>query len=184
MSTSYTIVVLAGDGVGPEVIKEAVRCLEAVTPLLKKSISFAAHRAGGGAIDADGDPLPDATLQACLQSDAILKGPWGGPKWDALPTDKRPERGILRLRKALDAFANLRPSRIYPSLISASPLRAELAEKCDFLIVRELVAGLYFGEPRGIEGKMGSRWGFNTLSYTEEEIRRVVKLAFEMSRLR
>jgi 3-isopropylmalate dehydrogenase len=139
---------------------------------------------GGAAIDATGDPLPAATLQLCRDSDAVLFGSVGGPKWDALPSDQRPERGLLRLRQELDLFANLRPAKLYTALLDASSLRPEVVQGIDILVVRELVSDIYFGVPRGIEALAQGERGFNTMSYTSAEIRRVARLAFELARQR
>jgi 3-isopropylmalate dehydrogenase len=137
---------------------------------------------GGAAIDQQGTPLPDATLRLCREADAILFGAVGGPKWDHLRPEQRPERGILRIRKELDLYANLRPARLYPMLIDSSPLKRSVVEGADLLVIRELTGGLYFGEPRGIEGTGDARRGFNTMSYTAREIERIADLAFRVAR--
>jgi 3-isopropylmalate dehydrogenase len=139
---------------------------------------------GGAAIDATGDPLPQATLDLCRDSDAVLFGSVGGPEWDELPSDKRPERGLLRLRQSLDLFANLRPAKLYSALVDASSLRPEIVEGIDLLVVRELVSGIYYGEPRGIEPFEQGERGVNTMTYTSAEIQRVARLAFDLARKR
>ena len=180
----YCIAVLPGDGVGPEVIAEGVKVLHVITELYDLRFTLRYGLVGGAAIDATGDPLPEATLQLCRESDAVLFGSVGGPKWDALPADKRPERGLLRLRQTLDLFANLRPAKLYTALLDASSLRPEVVQGIDVLVVRELVSDIYFGEPRGIEPLAEGERGFNTMSYTSAEIRRVARLAFELARQR
>ena len=180
----YRIAVLPGDGVGPEVIAEGLKVLHVIEELYDVRFTLRRGLVGGAAIDATGDPLPEATLQLCRESDAVLFGAVGGPKWDALPADKRPERGLLRLRQTLDLFANLRPAKLYTALIAASSLRPEVVQGIDVLVVRELVSDIYFGEPRGIEQLAQGERGFNTMSYTSAEIRRVARLAFELARQR
>ncbi len=180
----YRIAVLPGDGVGPEVIAEGLKVLHVIAELYDVRFTLRHGLVGGAAIDATGDPLPEATLQLCRESDAVLFGSVGGPKWDALPADKRPERGLLRLRQTLDLFANLRPAKLYTALIGASSLRPEVVQGIDVLVVRELVSDIYFGEPRGIEQLAQGERGFNTMSYTSAEIRRVTRLAFELARQR
>src|SRR6266536_296566 len=172
------IAVLAGDGVGPEVIAEAVKVLAA---LRREGLEFEMEQAsvGGAAYDASGDPLPGPTLELARAADAILFGAVGGPRYDALPREKRPERAILRLRKELNLFANLRPASVFPELADASTLRPEVVAGLDILIVRELTGDIYFGEPRGIrklEG--GGREGFDTMRYSESEIRRIAHAGF------
>lgn len=180
----YRIAVLPGDGVGPEVIAEGVKMLRVIEELYDMRFTLQHGLVGGAAIDALGDPLPEATLQLCQVSDAVLFGSVGGPKWDTLPADKRPERGLLRLRQTLDLFANLRPAKLYTALLDASSLRPEVVQGIDVLVVRELVSDIYFGEPRGIEPFAEGERGFNTMSYTSAEIRRVARLAFELARQR
>ncbi len=182
---TYKIAVLPGDGIGQEVIPEALKALRGVAHGSGLHFEFEEALVGGAAIDATGAPLPDSTLRLCEKSHAILFGAVGGPKWDDLPHEKRPERGLLRLRKELDLYANLRPAKCYPMLVDASPLKKEVVEGTDLMVIRELTAGLYFGEPRGIE-KMadGSRRGVNTMAYTSREIERVVRVAFEVARKR
>jgi 3-isopropylmalate dehydrogenase len=180
----YRIAVLPGDGVGPEVVDEGVKVLRVIEELYDLHFTLRHGLVGGAAIDATGDPLPEATLQLCRDSDAVLFGSVGGPKWDALPSDKRPERGLLRLRQTLDLFANLRPAKLYTALVGASSLRPEVVQGIDILVVRELVSDIYFGEPRGIEALAEGERGFNTMSYTSAEIRRVARLAFDLARQR
>jgi 3-isopropylmalate dehydrogenase len=180
----YRIAVLAGDGVGPEVIAEGLKVLHVIEAHYDVRCTLRHGLVGGAAIDATGDPLPAATLQLCRDSAAVLFGAVGGPRWDALPSDQRPERGLLRLRQSLDLFANLRPAKLYTALLDASTLRPEVVQGIDMLVVRELVSDIYFGEPRGIEPLAQGERGFNTMSYTSAEIRRVARLAFELARQR
>ena len=180
----YRIAVLPGDGVGPEVVAEGVKVLRQIEALYDLQFILQEGIVGGAAIDATGDPLPEATLQLCEASDAVLFGSVGGPKWDDLPQEQRPERGLLRLRQALDLYANLRPARLYEALADASTLRPEVVSGIDLLVVRELVSGIYFGEPRGLEPQGQGERGVNTMVYTTDEIRRVARLAFELARKR
>ena len=180
----YRIAVLPGDGVGPEVVAEGVKVLRQIETQVPVRFALQEGLVGGAAIDATGDPLPDTTLQICLDSDAVLFGSVGGPKWDSLPAHQRPERGLLRLRQALDLYANLRPAKLYAALVDASTLRPEVVRGIDLLVVRELVSGIYFGQPRGIEAVDHGERGFNTMVYTTEEIRRVARLAFELAQKR
>jgi len=179
-----TIVVLPGDGIGPEVVREGREVLAAVAARGRHELVFEDHRIGGAALDHDGDPLPPATLEACGRADAILLGAVGGPKWDAPGAKLRPEQGLLGLRKQLGLFANLRPVRVHPALAAASPLKASLLADVDVLFVRELTGGLYFGQPRLREVTGGKRRAIDTLAYGEDEIARVVRLAFELARAR
>lgn len=169
------ICVLPGDGIGPEIVAEAVRVLQAL------DLKFEMEQAllGGGAVDATGSPYPEATQKLALAADAVLLGAVGGPKWDNLPREQRPERGLLDIRKQLGLFANLRPAILYPELANASTLRPEVVAGLDILIVRELTGDIYFGQPRGIELRDGERVGFNTMIYSETEIRRIVRVAFD-----
>src|SRR3989442_1594853 len=173
------IVVLPGDGIGPEVTEQAVRVLREVANIHGHNFLFEEHPAGGAAIKTSGSPLPRATIDACLSADAVFLGAVGTPEFDHLPFDKRPEAGLLQLRQALGGFANLRPVSSYRALADASPLRRELAESVDILIVRELLGGLYFGEPRGIASQNGNSVAFNTMRYSVSEIERVARIAFE-----
>ena len=179
---TYKIAVLAGDGIGQEVTPEAQRVLEVVGKATGASFEFEPGLAGGAAIDATGGPLPESSLRLCEQSDAILFGAVGGPRWDTLPQESRPERGLLRIRKELDLFANLRPAKCFPMLVDASPLKRSVVEGTDLMVVRELTGGLYFGEPRGREEFAdGSERAVNTMAYTSREIERVVRAAFDVA---
>ena len=178
------IVLLPGDGIGPEVVNEGRKVLEAVAVSFGHQLDFEERPIGGIAIDEMGDPLPDTTLEACRKSAAVLLGAVGGPKWDDPQAKLRPEQGLLGLRKGLRLYANLRPVRLISELIDASPLRSELVAGVDILIVRELTGGLYFGEPRLQEKVNGRRRAVDTLEYSEEEIRRVVRLAFQLAERR
>jgi 3-isopropylmalate dehydrogenase len=178
------IVLLPGDGIGPEVVREARAVLETVASRFAREIVFEEHLIGGAAIDAKGHPLPDATLAACTSADAVLLGAVGGPKWDDPRAKTRPEQGLLGLRRALGLFANLRPVRMHPALADLSPLRLERVEGVDIMFVRELTGGLYFGQPRLREETAGRRRAVDTLEYTDEEVRRIVTLAFELARAR
>ncbi len=179
------IAVLPGDGIGQEVIPEALKVLRGVAKESGAAFEFEEGLVGGAAIDAAGDPLPEASLRLCLGSEAILFGAVGGPRWDDAPHERRPERGLLRLRKELDLFANLRPARCFPMLVDASPLKRSVVEATDLMVIRELTGGLYFGEPRGVE-KMadGSARAVNTMVYTSREIERVARVAFDVARTR
>src|SRR5215471_14140906 len=178
------IVTLPGDGIGPEVTSEAIQILEAITAKFGHQLDVTSKDAGGCAIRAHNDPLPTDTLSACLDSDAVLLGAMGDPAFDNYPTKLRPEAGLLRLRHELGAFANLRPARLFSALTDASPLRTEVIKGTDLVIVRELLGGLYFGEPRGERNLSGSRIAVNTMSYSELEIERIARIAFELARLR
>lgn len=171
------IAVLPGDGIGPEIVTQAVKVLKALASDGLK-IEMDEAPIGGAGYDAAGDPLPEATLALAKASDAVLLGAVGGPKYDTLPRDKRPERGLLRIRKEMNLFANLRPALLYPELASASTLRPEVVAGLDIMIVRELTGDVYFGQPRGIEVRNGERVGFNTMLYAESEVRRVAHVAF------
>jgi 3-isopropylmalate dehydrogenase len=175
------IAVLPGDGIGPEIVAQAVRVLRR----LELPLELQEAPVGGAGYDASGDPLPEATLRLAREADAILFGAIGGPQYDTLPRDKRPERGLLRLRKELNLFANLRPAHVFPELAAASSLKPELVAGLDILIVRELTGDIYFGEPRGISTLAGGeREGINTMRYRESEIRRIARVAFEAARKR
>ncbi len=171
------ISILAGDGVGPEVTAEAVACLAVVAERFGHAFHFQEALIGGAAVDATGDPLPAATLEACRTSDAVLLGAVGGPAWDRHPRDQRPESGLLRLRKGLGLYANLRPVTVHPALEDASPLKPEIVRGTDLMFVRELSGGLYFGEPRSYSDAAA----VNTLPYTREEIERVARVGFELA---
>ncbi|HSD86309.1 MAG TPA: 3-isopropylmalate dehydrogenase [Kofleriaceae bacterium] len=179
-----TIVLLPGDGIGPEVVREARIVLEVIAARFGHSFSFVEHLIGGAAIDATGEPLPEATLVACQRADAVLLGAVGGPKWDNPRARVRPEQGLLAIRKALGLYANLRPVRVHPALAPLSPLKPERVEGVDILFIRELTGGLYFGWPRFREEIGDHRRAVDTLEYSEDEIRRVVRLAFRLARTR
>jgi 3-isopropylmalate dehydrogenase len=182
---TFKIAVLPGDGIGPEVIAEAVRVLRAVGKGASASFEFERALVGGAAIDATGTPLPSATLKLCQASHAILFGSVGGPKWDNLPQEQRAERGLLALRKELDLYANLRPATCFPMLVDASPLKRSVVEGTDIMVIRELTGGLYFGEPRGRTALAGGgERGVNTMVYTTPEIERVARVGFDVARKR
>jgi 3-isopropylmalate dehydrogenase len=179
---THKIALLGGDGIGQEVTPEARRVLEVVGKSTGASFEFETALIGGAAIDATGEPLPPSTLRLCEQSDAILFGAVGGPKWDHLPQEQKPERGLLGLRKELDLFANLRPARCFPMLVDASPLKRSVVENTDIMVIRELTGGLYFGEPRGREEFAdGGARAVNTMAYTSREIERVARVAFDVA---
>ena len=174
------VCVLPGDGIGPEITAQALDVLEA------SGLKFEFKEAllGGAAVDATGTPFPEQTQKAAQAADAVLLGAVGGPKWDGLPREQRPERGLLGIRKQLNLFANLRPAILYPELAQASTLKPEVVSGLDILIVRELTGDIYFGQPRGVEVRDGERYGFNTMCYSESEIVRIGRIAFEAARKR
>ena len=175
-----TICLLPGDGIGPEIVAEAVKVLRAVEKKFGHSFTMTEALLGGAAIDAVGVPLPDATVEACKAADAVFLGAVGGPKWDTIDPAIRPERGLLGIRKALGLFANLRPATLFPELAGACLLRPDISAKgLDLIVVRELTGGIYFGQPAGTEVRDGLRTGFNTMIYNEEEIRRIARIGFE-----
>lgn len=176
------IVLLPGDGIGPEVVAAAVKVLKAVETRFGHQFSFSEHLIGGCSIDASGKSLTDETLKACQAADAVLLGAVGGPKWDDLTAKERPEKGLLALRKGLAVFANLRPVKVYPNLVDASPLRPEKLVGVDMMVVRELTGGLYFGEPKGREQVDGRTRAVDTMAYFDDEIRRIVDMAFQLAR--
>jgi 3-isopropylmalate dehydrogenase len=181
----FKIAVLPGDGIGQEVTAEAVRVMRAIAKQSGASFEFEQGLIGGGAIDAGGHPLPPETLKLCQDAHAILFGAVGGPKWDSLPQESKPERGLLGLRKELDLYANLRPATCFPMLVDASPLKRSVVEGTDIMVIRELTGGLYFGEPRGVEHFAdGSARAINTMAYTSREIERVARMGFEVARKR
>ena len=178
------VLLLPGDGIGQEVTASAGRILEKIVQLEGVEIELLEGLIGGAAIDSAGDPLPKETLELAKECDAVLLGGVGGPKWDDLPTEEKPEKGLLRIRQELDLFANLRPALLFPPLSSASSLKPELVENLDILILRELTGGIYFGEPRGVELRENERVGFNTLVYSEGEIERIARVGFELAEKR
>ena len=177
------IALLAGDGIGPEILAEAVKVLDV---LRGEGMTIETEEAlvGGAAYDKHGDPLPEATLKLAKQADAVLFGAVGGPQYDTLAREKRPEKAILGLRKECDFFANLRPATVFPELADASTLKPEVVSGLDIMIVRELTGDIYFGKPRGISGPKGDRVGFNTMHYTEPQIRRILHVGFKTARQR
>jgi 3-isopropylmalate dehydrogenase len=176
------IAVLSGDGVGPEVTEEALRVLQTVGNAFGHELQLTRKDVGGAALRSSKDPLPGDTLQACLASGAVLLGAVGGPSFDEFPPHLRPESGLLRLRRELGVFANLRPAVCFPSLEDCSPLRPELIRGSDMMIVRELLGGLYFGEPRSTQGGPGERVAVDTMRYREPEIERIARVAFDLAR--
>ena len=182
---SKQILCLPGDGIGPEIVTEALKVLDVVKQRFDLDIEVSHGLVGGAAIDEEGTPLSAKTLEQAKRSDAVLFGAVGGPKWDDRPMEQRPEKGLLKLRAGMDLFANLRPAILYPQLASASSLKPELVAGLDILIVRELTGGIYFGEPRGVRTlENGEREGFNTYVYRESEIKRIAKVAFEAAQKR
>lgn len=180
----YSIALLPGDGIGPEVIHQAVRVLQSVFCDTQHTFRFKEHLIGGCSIDRFGVPLTDEALADCKAADAVLLGAVGGPKWDDPAASVRPEQGLLRLRKELGVFANLRPVSVHPALVNASPLKPDRLAGVDILVIRELTSGLYFGQPKGRERVNGHERAVDTLEYTDDEIRRVMHLAFRLARER
>ena len=175
MSKKYEIAVIKGDGIGPEIVDEAIKVLDAVAVVEDISFNYKEYLLGGAAIDETGEPLPESTINGVKNSDAVLFGAIGGPKWDNLPRDKRPETGLLGLRKAMGTYANLRPAMVYDELVNASSLKPEIIQGVDLMVVRELTGGIYFGQPRAIEKDRA----YNTMVYSVDEIKRIAKVAFE-----
>jgi 3-isopropylmalate dehydrogenase len=175
---------LPGDGIGPEVISQAICVLEEVATGFGHDLELDEKEIGGVALGKFGNPLPDSTVQACLASQAVLLGAVGSPGLDHHARELRPEAGLLRLRQELGAFANLRPAVFYPALAACSPLREEIVKGTDILIVRELLGGLYFGQPRSIAGESGARQAINTMRYSEPEIERIARVAFQLAQTR
>lgn len=185
MTQTYNLTMLAGDGIGPEAMDEVKKLIGWINENSDITLNTQDDLIGGCAYDAYGVPFADETLEKCRASDAIIMGSVGGPQWDSVDYDKRPEAGLLRLRKELDLFANLRPALVFDALVEASTLKPEIVRGLDILIVRELTGGVYFGEPRGIEDLgNGERRGVNTQVYTTSEIKRVGRVAFELARKR
>jgi 3-isopropylmalate dehydrogenase len=179
------ILILEGDGIGPEIVREARKVMDVVNAKFDLGLTFENELMGGCAIDVHGVPLADSTLEKARKADAILLGAVGGPKWDKLDRSIRPEKGLLKIRSQLGLYANLRPALLYPQLVDASSLKPEVVSGLDILIVRELAGGIYFGEPRGIRVlENGEREGYNTYKYSESEIIRIGRTAFEMARKR
>ncbi len=182
---TYRIAVLAGDGIGPEIVNEALKIIDFLKSNAGLDVEYDEALIGGTAYDATRHPLPDETLELCHSADTVLLGAVGGPQWDTIERELRPERALLKLRSELDLFSNLRPAILYPQLASASSLKPELVEGLDIMIVRELTGGIYFGEPRGIRTKEnGEREGYNTLVYSESEIKRIAHSAFAVAQRR
>ena len=173
----YNISIIKGDGIGPEIVDEAIKVLDAVSYECDFTLNYKEYLMGGIAYDVTGNPLPDETISGVLNSDACLFGAIGGEKWDNLPRDLRPESGLLRFRKEMSVFANLRPAVIYDELVNASTLKAEVIEGVDLMVVRELIGGIYFGQPRANDGETA----YNTMVYTKAEIVRIAKVAFDLA---
>ena len=182
---SKHILILAGDGIGPEIVKAAEQVLTRINEKFNLGLTWEAGLLGDAAIDAHGTPYPEQTAEQAQRADAILLGAVGGPKWDNIERSIRPERGLLKIRSELNLFANLRPAILYPQLADASSLKPEIVSGLDILIVRELTGGIYFGQPRGIRVlENGEKQGYNTDIYSESEIKRIAKVAFELASLR
>ncbi len=185
VTSNKTLLILPGDGIGTEVMREVRRVVDWFDKRRAVHFDIREGLVGGAAIDAEGTPITDATMEQAMSADAVLMGAVGGPKWDSLPFAQKPERGLLRLRKDMELFANLRPAMVFEALVDASSLKPELVRGLDILIVRELTGGVYFGSPRGIETLPdGTRRGVNTQVYTTPEIIRVAQVAFDLARLR
>ena len=183
--TEFNIAIFPGDGIGPEVIQEALKILKIIESKLGLKINLNEAPVGGAGYEASGHPLPDASLKIAQDADAVLLGAVGGPKWENIDFSLRPERALLGLRSKLGLYANLRPASIFPALVEASTLKREVVEGLDLLVVRELTGGIYFGEPRGVDTlEDGTRRGFNTLVYSETEIERIARIAFDVARKR
>ncbi|MEM7556888.1 MAG: 3-isopropylmalate dehydrogenase [Cyanobacteria bacterium P01_A01_bin.84] len=185
MTTSYNITLLPGDGIGPEIMSVTVEVLKVVGEKFDIKFNFQEALIGGAAIDEKGEPLPKDSLEMCRDSHAVLLAAIGGYKWDSLSANSRPEAGLLGLRAGLELFANLRPAKILPELIDSSTLKREVVEGVDIMVVRELTGGIYFGKPKGIFAtETGEKRGVNTMAYTESEIERIGKVAFEIAQKR
>tara|TARA_B110000014_G_C20095620_1_gene574228 strand:+ start:393 stop:1481 length:1089 start_codon:yes stop_codon:yes gene_type:complete len=183
--TEFNIAIFPGDGIGPEVIQEALKILKIIESKLGLKINLNEAPVGGAGYEATGHPLPDGSLKVAQDADAVLLGAVGGPKWENIDFSLRPERALLGLRSKLGLYANLRPASIFPALVEASTLKREVVEGLDLLVVRELTGGIYFGEPRGVDTlEDGTRRGFNTLVYSEIEIERIARIAFDVARKR
>ncbi len=178
------ILCLPGDGIGPEIMAQARKVLQALTQIFGEDYECEEGLIGGHAIDLKGSPLPEETIELAKASDGLLLAAVGGPKWDELAMAQRPEKGLLGIRKAFDLFANLRPAILYPQLVSASSLKPEIVSGLNIMIVRELTGGIYFGEPRGIKEEGGQRSGFNTMVYSDEEIKRITEVAVRIAKTR
>ncbi len=177
---TYNIALIKGDGIGPEIIQEAVKVLDTVSSTFDFNLKYNELLMGGCAYEQTGDPLPDDTIQGALASDAVLFGAIGGYQWDTLPREKRPESGLLRFRKALGVYANLRPAIVYDELLQASTIKSEIVRGVDIMVVRELIGGIYFGEPKGKDDNRG----YNTMVYTRQEIERIAHQAFKIAQTR
>jgi 3-isopropylmalate dehydrogenase len=176
----YKIAVIKGDGIGPEIVDEAIKVLDSVAVNSDFELEYEEYLMGGNAYDITGDPLPDETIEGCERADAILFGAIGGPKWDDLPRDKRPESGLLKLRSTLGLYANYRPVKVYDELVEASTLKSEVVKGVDLLVMRELTGGIYFGEPRVREDERA----YNTMIYTKGEVERIAREAFKAAQKR
>ena len=181
---TFKVAVLPGDGIGPEIVKQTVKVMDAVSEKFDVKLEYQYGLIGGAAIDEYGIPFPEETKEIILSSDAVLLGAVGGPKWDNLDFSIRPERALLGMRKLLNAFANLRPAKLYDELIDASTLKPEVVKGVDIMVIRELTSGIYFGIPKGIFEDDGERVGINTLRYREHEVERIARVAFEVARKR
>ena len=177
----HRVVLLPGDGIGPEITAVARQLLEAVSARYSFTLEFSEAPIGGSAIDATGEPLPASTLEACKAADAVLLAAIGSPRFDSLPREQRPESGLLALRSGMELFANLRPVKIVPALIGASSLRPEVVEGVDLMVVRELTGGIYFGQPKGRVQADGEERAFNTMTYSDSEIDRIARVAFKLA---
>lgn len=178
--SNIQVALLPGDGIGTEIMESAVQMVEKVTDRYNMQVSFEKKEIGGSSIDAHGVPLTEDTLSACYAADAVLLGAVGGVKWEDLPHHLKPEAGLLQLRKSLELFANIRPARVYPAFADASSLKADVLKGTDFIVLRELTGGIYFGEPRGYD----DNHGWNTMTYTREEVDRIVRMGFMMAKNR
>jgi len=181
---ALNITVLPGDGIGPEIVREAIKVLDVLNRSFGLNAEWQEGTIGGAGYDAEGDPYPESTRKLAHASDAVLLGAVGGPKWESLDKPMRPEAGLLGIREDLGLFANYRPTKVHSQLLDASTLKPDVIDGVDILVVRELVSGIYFGRPRGITEKDGERYGYNTMGYLESEIARIARKAFEAARLR
>ncbi|KZB64920.1 3-isopropylmalate dehydrogenase [Thalassospira lucentensis] len=181
MSTTKKVLMLPGDGIGPEVMRQVQRVMDWMAKKRNVNFEITEGLIGGASIDAHNNPLTDETLADAMAADAVLLGAVGGPKWDNLPFEIKPERGLLKIRKEMGLFANLRPALVFDALVGASTLKEDIVKGLDIMILRELTGGIYFGQPRGIEERDGVRFGFNTLVYSEPEVERIARVAFDMA---